>query len=402
MISKSELVPLGRVADFVNGFAFKPAHWVGKGKKIIRIQNLTDPTKPYNLTDHEVPHKYLIKQHDILVSWSATLGVYIWKSVEEAIVNQHIFKVIPDEEIVNRSFLVYAIENAIESMRRYTHGSTMKHINRKEFLSTKIYLPLLPEQKRIAAILDKADALRQKRRRALARLDDLLQSVFLDMFGDPVTNPMGWEATTLEQIATIGSGATKGRKFNGKQTVQIPYMRVANVQDGKLELDVVKTIEVLPSDIERYKLESGDILLTEGGDPDKLGRGAIWRGEIDLCIHQNHIFKVRTISELISPEYLIKLIASPRGKRYFFKAAKQTTGIATINKTQLKAFPVLLPSLKLQRIYIRYLSELDTVKGRYQESLIKKDYLFHSLQQRAFRGELSAGEGEQVLEEMAR
>ena len=113
------------------------------------------------------------------------------------------------------------------------------------------------------------------------------------MFGDPVTNPKEWKEIKLKEISEIVSGVTKGRKLTGKSTIFVPYLRVANVQDGYLDLTEIKDIEVLPSDIEKYALQDGDILLTEGGDPDKLGRGTVWNGQIPMCIHQNHIFRVR-------------------------------------------------------------------------------------------------------------
>jgi type I restriction enzyme S subunit len=134
-------------------------------------------------------------------------------------------------------------------------------------------------------------------------------------------------------------------------------MAVSNVQDGRLNLDLVKTIHASKDEIERFQLLPGDLLLTEGGDPDKLGRGTIWNGEINPCIHQNHIFRVRANSALIDMDYLSRLVASPGGKAYFLSKAKQTTGIASINLTQLRAFPVPLPPLNEQR---RIAAKLDT------------------------------------------
>jgi type I restriction enzyme S subunit len=134
-------------------------------------------------------------------------------------------------------------------------------------------------------------------------------------------------------------------------------MAVANVQDGRLNLDLVKTIHASAAEIERYKLLPSDLLLTEGGDPDKLGRGTIWNGEINPCIHQNHIFRVRANSALIDMSFLSRLAASPGGKAYFLSKAKQTTGIASINLTQLRSFPVPLPPLNEQR---RIAAKLDT------------------------------------------
>jgi type I restriction enzyme S subunit len=129
-------------------------------------------------------------------------------------------------------------------------------------------------------------------------------------------------------------------------------------------------------------------LLTEGGDFDKLGRGAVWRGEIDPCIHQNHIFRVRPLSDKVLPEFLSSLLGSDRGKRYFLQAAKQTTGIATINKTQLRGFPVLLPPLSLQEQFEKLVGRHGHVTSRIEGRFCLAENLFHSLVQRAFRGEL--------------
>ena len=165
-------------------------------------------------------------------------------------------------------------------------------------------------------------------------------------------------------------------------------MRVANIQDGHIDLGEVKEIESLETDIEKYALQYGDILLTEGGDPDKLGRGAVWREEVKPCIHQNHIFRVRVDKLKITPEYLSALIGSARGKRYFLRAAKQTTGIASINMTQLKGFPALLPPISLQNKYVNLLR-------RYEKHLIStndlehlNEDLFNVLFQVAFKGAL--------------
>ena len=258
-----------------------------------------------------------------------------------------------------------------------------------KFLKEKaVVKPPLAEQKRIAAILDKAAAIRSKRRQAIQLADEFLRSVFLDMFGDPVTNPKGWKEARLDQISEIVSGVTKGRKFLGKATVLVPYMRVANVQDGHILIDDVQKIEALESEIEKYGLKQGDILLTEGGDPDKLGRGAVWKGQIDPCIHQNHIFRVRTNNKVILPEYLSALIGSQRGKRYFLKAAKQKTGVASINKTQLSGFPALIPPIESQYDYLNRLEKFDHMVDKQMRNYKESENLFNSLSQRAFRGEL--------------
>jgi type I restriction enzyme S subunit len=174
---------------------------------------------------------------------------------------------------------------------------------------------------------------------------------------EAVVSSSGWPIASLDEICSIASGITKGRKPPPEPLREVPYMAVVNVQDGRLNLETVKTIQASSSEIERYKLLLGDLLLTEGGDPDKLGRGTVWNGEISECIHQNHIFRVRAASSLINMSFLSRLVASPAGKAYFLSKAKQTTGIASINLTQLRNFPVPLAPLNEQR---RIAAKLDT------------------------------------------
>ena len=165
-------------------------------------------------------------------------------------------------------------------------------------------------------------------------------------------------------------------------------MAVANVQDRSLNLSGIKSIEATEDEISRYRLIPNDLVLTEGGDPDKLGRGTLWNSELPECIHQNHIFRVRLPSEQITPLFANWLIGSPRGKRYFLKSAKQTTGIASINMTQLQGFPLLLPPIELQKEFAERVAAVEKLKATQRASLAELDTLFASLQHRAFRGEL--------------
>jgi type I restriction enzyme S subunit len=276
----------------------------------------------------------------------------------------------------------------VNEMTRRSTGANYPAVTDEAVRTSRIPLPPIPEQQLTATILDKADAIRRKRQASIRLADDFLRSVFLDMFGDPVTNPKGWRTCVLSDIAEIASGVTKGRKLNDSPTVSVPYMRVTNVQDGEIRLDDVASITVLPEDVKRYALQAGDILLTEGGDPDKLGRGAVWRGQITPCIHQNHIFRVRVSGSAGTPEFVSAMLGSALGKRYFFRCAKQTTGIASINMTQLRQCPVLLPPLPHQQAYATLLQRLRESVSRSQAAGRDADMLFQSLSHRAFAGEL--------------
>jgi type I restriction enzyme S subunit len=297
----------------------------------------------------------------------------------------------PQPEKLHGGYLFHWVRSPrfVGEMVRRATGASYPAVSDRIVLDSRLPLPPLLEQRRIAEILDKAEALRAKRRDALAKLDTLTQSIFLDMFGDPATNPKGWpESLLLGDVADIVSGVTIGRSLDGKGTRTVPYLAVVNVQDRRLDMSVAKTTRATDDEIRRYRLERNDLLLTEGGDPDKLGRGTLWNEELPECIHQNHVFRVRLQSEELTPLFLNWLVGSQRGKRYFLRAAKQTTGIASINMTQLRAFPLLVPPLALQLKFAETVAKIEGLRKRETASLGQIDGLFASLQDRAFRGEL--------------
>lgn len=302
--------------------------------------------------------------------------------------NQGFKSFVPGSKL-DASFLFWWLDANRERLKALGNGATFKEVSKAVVERIQIPLPPLPEQQRIAAILDQVDALRRLHNRALTCLADLEHSLFQNVFGEVVENTSQWpDRFVLGDVADVASGITKGRKVNSQPVREVPYLAVSNVQDGHVRLDIVKTIEATAAEIARYRLLPGDLVLTEGGDPDKLGRGGIWHGEIEECIHQNHVFRVRITDAAVRPLFLSRLIGSQRGKRYFLRSAKQTTGIASINMTQLKNFPLLLPPISIQMKYEEEMEKLGQQKRRLESALATTEALFASLQHRAFRGEL--------------
>lgn len=269
---------------------------------------------------------------------------------------------------------------------RLAAGATVKNLNIDIVRNVKVALPPLAEQRRIAAILDKADELRAKRRAAVAQLDNLTQAMFMEMFGPLLAN-VAQHAVPLRDCAEVVSGVTKGRKFSGRATKDVPYLRVANVQAGFLDLSEVKTIPALPDEIEALRLLPGDVVLTEGGDFDKLGRGAIWTGQIEDCIHQNHVFRVR-FNQSVLPEYFHEYLQTAPPRAYFLRCAKKTTNLASINMTQLRALPVVVPHVEHQREFVRRANAVSRLDDTMEASLVCAETLFASLRDRAFSGAL--------------
>jgi type I restriction enzyme, S subunit len=220
--------------------------------------------------------------------------------------------------------------------------------------------------------------------------------------------PETWLSMALDDCAKVQTGVAKGRKFENAEMVDVPYLRVANVQDGHLDLSEMKLIHIRRSEVERYRLQTGDVVLTEGGDFDKLGRGFIWRGELDLCVHQNHVFAVRPDRKRLLPDFFAYLAQSAYGKAYFLKVAHKTTNLACINSTKLKAFPVLIPpTLDEQREIVEILDAIDRKISLHQRKRAVLEDLFKALLHKLMTGKIRVADldlsvlGEATLEGVA-
>ena len=203
--------------------------------------------------------------------------------------------------------------------------------------------------------------------------------------------PEGWCWATVDQIGDVGSGITKGGRKRVADRRPVPYLRVANVQRGGLDLTEMKTIPASETEIRRYSLRSGDVLFNEGGDRDKLGRGCVWRGEIQECLHQNHVFRVRPFLRDYSPDFLSHY-GNSSGQEWFFRRATQSVNLASINQTVLRSLPVPVPPASEQeQIVARVAHELANVERRTMEmgnASAKAASLHQSVLKRAFEGRL--------------
>lgn len=198
--------------------------------------------------------------------------------------------------------------------------------------------------------------------------------------------PSPWVKVTLADVALVQTGLSKSASRQGER-VSRPYLRVANVQDGYLDLGEVKYIDVPIGQLERFRLHPGDVLLTEGGDFDKLGRGCVWNGEIKDCVHQNHVFAVRVKDEnrLISAFFAL-VIQSERARAYFISCAKQTTNLASINSSQIKQLPMRLPPLDVQREIVRLVDEFNLGIGLAENLLFALERRKQGLTQQLLTG----------------
>jgi type I restriction enzyme, S subunit len=302
-------------------------------------------------------------------------------------------------------FLFYALLCERERIAGLGTGAIFASINKNILYDFELDIPPLPEQHAIAGVLSKLQGAVEAQDKIIATLKELKAATLAKLFREGLRGqvettetaygpiPDHWPVSRLDQCAEVQTGVAKGKKLNGGQLVERPYLRVANVQDGYLDLREIKVIQLRASEVDRFSLRDGDVLLTEGGDFDKLGRGFIWHEQVKNCVHQNHIFAVRTKRALMLPEFLAYLIQSPYGKAYFLNVAHKTTNLACINSTKLKEFPVLLPPIEEQREIASSVAAIDhsiDAETQKQEALNR---LFSSMLHILMSGELRLGIG---------
>ena len=298
--------------------------------------------------------------------------------------SQDITGIFPNDAVILRKYLESFIRSiGAEQLKTRARGVTIKGVNRKDVEELKIPLPPLGEQKRIAEILGEVSKTIKDTEKIIHNVQGLKRSALRGI----LDNKSG-EYVQLSQISSVQSGITKGRKVqNGITLMPTPYMAVSNVKAGYLDLSEVKQIDASEAEVNRYQLQAGDILLTEGGDPDKLGRGTIWRNEIPGAIHQNHIFRVRINPDSgFTSEALMAILESTESKGYFLRSAKQTTGISSINKRQLSATPIpVLDKVQIEELTNMW-HKIDEVIELYHRKLSLLQELQKSLATRAFAG----------------
>jgi type I restriction enzyme S subunit len=335
---------LWHLAGFVNGRAFKPDDFSPGGLPVIRIAQLQEASAELNYYDGYVDPANIIDDGDLVFSWSASLVVRIWDR-GPAVLNQHLYKVMPSHD-VDRRWLRWQLEALIPYFQGLMHGSAMTHLTTEMLRQTRVDLPNLERQRRIADFLDaetrKIAELTGRRSRQLGLLTERDQTAL-----DCTLASEDDGLVALARTCVVQTGVTLDEGKRRENFVTRPYLRVANVQADGLLLDEVKEINVDPRDARRTTLQTGDVLMTEGGDLDKLGRGTVWNGEIDHCVHQNHVFAVRPDSRL-SSDYLALLTRTSMARSYFEMTGSKTTNLASTSSSKILAFKVPLPSRQEQ------------------------------------------------------
>ena len=366
---------LGDVATYINGFAFKPSDWSDEGLLIIRIQDLTGNSYQANYYDGEYQSKYEVNDGDVLISWSASLGIYVWNG-GKALLNQHIFKVVFDKVKVDKSFFVHQVRNILEKAVSEAHGATMKHLTKPVFDALPFNLPDLEKQQEIAAVLDKIDKLISLRKEQLTKLEQLIKSRFIELFGNCTGRKRLEEYSTL--ITKGASPKWQGIDYTEEGTL---FVTSENVREGYFDLSKRKYLDDRINEIQpRSILQRNDILINIVGA--SIGRAAVYDYDEIANINQA-VALVRVDYSKINQTYLMTFLNSPQAIEMYGKmkkgGARDNLSLQNIADLQIPVAP-----MELQLRFATFVEQTDKSKLAVQQSLDKMELLKKSLMQQYF------------------
>ena len=372
-------IPLKEIATFLNGYAFKPNDWSKEGLPIIRIQNLTGTNKEFNYYNGKYNEKYIIENGDILISWSASLGIFLWENMR-GILNQHIFKVIFDKNIeIDKTYFLHCMKYLIKKIEKNIHGSTMKHITRPEF--EKINFPIydIDIQRKIAKKLVFISEIIDNNKRILVKLMDLSKSLFTKIFGDIKTNDKNWKIESLDNIYWIRSSKRVFEKDYKKDG--IPFFRSKEVVELSQSKNINPDIYISIDKYEELKKISGiplkdDLLVTAVGTI-----GKIWKVDYEKEFYfkdGNLIWlQLKKPHNFFNPLSLKKILEEFINKEKENLSSGSAYNALTIDK--LKKFSIFIPPIELQNKFAERIEKIEKLKFEIEKSIEIAQNLYDSL-----------------------
>ena len=362
-----EYVKLGEVATFINGYAFKPSDWKKEGIPIIRIQNLTGNNREINYYQGKIDEKYHVKKGEILISWSASIDVYEWKG-ENGYLNQHIFKVVFDKMDIDKDFFVYLIKNKLNEIKKYTHGSTMKHITKSKFDNIKIRIPSKEEQIKIANKLNKIIIIIEKQKEQLELLENLKKSQFLEEMGNPIKNDKGWKKVKLSDVSKIIMGQSPPSSSYNEKGIGMPFYQ-GNVDFGEKYPKIKKYTDKIT------KVANENTILMSVRAPV----GELNITKIECCIGRG-LCSIKINGEL-NLEYLFYYL---KNIMISIKKVEKGSTFKSINRKEIENIEILLPPLELQNKFATKIETIQKLKFEIEKSLKETENLYNSLMQKFF------------------
>lgn len=351
---------LGELGTYVNGRAFKPDDWGSSGLPIVRIQNLNTLDAPFDRFDGEVSNRHCVEDGDLLISWSASLDAYVWNR-GPAVLNQHIFKVFVDTELVTLEYLYFAVRNAMKGIRQRVQGATMQHVTKPEFEATLVPLPPLWEQARIAAHLrELVEAATCIHTAAQVQMDTAARLWKREADGHFLGNALSQYPTTLLRDITVGKGQYGTSTRSNPDEQGLPVLGMPNIGVGTIKWTPLRCVDLPDEEMSKYRLVPGDLLFNRTNSAEWVGKSAVYRDNRS-AVFASYVVRLRLNDQLALPEYVCALINSTRGRRYIEAHMTRAIGQVNISAATISGLDIPLPPLAEQR---RVVARLETVRSK--------------------------------------
>ena len=377
-------VTLGSVASYINGFAFKPTDWSTCGLKIIRIQNLTNPTSEANYYSGTYDLKYEVNRGDVLISWSASLGIYIWQD-EKAVLNQHIFKVVFDKVSLNKKYFFYQVSYILKRAESETHGATMKHLTRPVFNALPFELPSMEQQNFIANELDIIARLINAHKRQLHLLDELVKSRFVEMFGSVKTNSMNWPIVEIGNIIEkLEAGWSGSGQQRDKKSGEIAVLKVSSVTQGYFIPEECKVLDN-QKNIKKYIFpQKGDLLFSRANTREMVGATAIIMMDYPELILPDKLWKIQ-FKDNANVFYMKQVLSSTCIRKRFSAVSTGTSGsMYNVSMDKFKKIDIPLPPVNLQEKFAEFIIDIHKSRLLFKCQLLQYHNIEHIIRGRNY------------------
>lgn len=393
---KSRRIRVKDVANLINGHPFKKKDWDDNGLyKIIRIQNLNNRNADFNKTSKEVPEKYFVQQGDILISWSASLGVYKWED-EKSILNQHIYKVEFTSDDILEDYFKYIIRVALKELTFKMRGGGIKHLTKPMLDNYEFYLPSIDVQTQIISKLNLVQGLIVKRQETIELLDEYLKSIFLKMF--PLDECKLYPLAKFIKKSNYGTSLKTSDENKG-----IPVLRMNNITcNGFINLANLKwlNIDITEENKDALILQPRDIIFNRTNSRELVGKTSIWNNTSTIFSFASYLIRIQLKEKSLNPYYLWAFLNSKLGKEILYERGQSSGSMVNISLTLLKTILIPIPNSidkqnTFEEVYFRVIAQKELIK----KSLDLLQNLFKSLEYRFFNTEQETSRVESLVKE---
>ena len=379
-MKKNQLVTLGKHIDILSGCAFPSSGFNrNNGVPLIRIRDiLSGKTETYYEGSYDL--KYLIKKGDLLVGMDGDFNREYWKGTD-ALLNQRVCKITPNPETLDKNFLYHFLQKELDKIHATTDVVTVKHLSVKKIQDIKIRLPSLKEQKRIAAILDKADAIRQKREQAIKLSDDFLRAKFLEMFGTPANNIHRFPKGTIRDLVDSVNYGTSAKA--SIDSGEYPILRMGNITyQGRWDFTDLKYLDLSVKEKDKYLVKEEDLLFNRTNSKELVGKTAVYEEDRPMAF-AGYLIRVRPNS-IGNNYYISGYLNSIHGKITLMNMCKSIVGMANINAQELQNIEILIPPKHLQDEYEIIYKKIKKGLSIYDKSAMQLQLLASNLSNKYF------------------